>query len=141
MPAFGSGAGSDTERRHHGLASEVGKQDMIPIGHDRMRNASFGTFSRSPFKLSEILALDGDLGPANAVVAPIGQGLLRVAVETLEQSVGVGVAGLGTEFAGRHFEVCADQRVDVELFFTELFRCVYCLGQCGLTVLVNARYS
>lgn len=107
-----------------------------------MRDAGFGTFTRRPFELSDVLALDGDLGSANAVLAAIGECGFRILVETGPQRVGIGVACLSTELAGSHLQIGANQCVDVELFFPVLLQgIIVCLGQCGLTVLVNARCS
>lgn len=105
-----------------------------------MRDAGFGTFTRRPFELSDVLALDGDLGSANAVLAAIGERGFRILVETGPQRVGIGVACLGTELAGSHLQIGANQCIDVELFFTLLFLGILvCFKQCGLTVLVNAK--
>lgn len=113
---------------------------MSRIGDDGMRNTGLGAFARRPFELSDVLALDGDLGAADAVLAAIREGGFGVLVETGPQRVGVGVACLGTEFAGSHLQIGANQCVDVELFFPVLLQgIIVCLGQCGLTVLVNAK--
>ncbi len=113
---------------------------MARIGDDGMRDAGLGTFTCRPFDLSDVFALDGDLGAANAVLAAIGEGGFGVLVETGPQRVGVGVACLSTELAGSHLQIGANQCIYVELFFPELLQgIIVCLGQCGLTVLVNAK--
>jgi len=108
---------------------------MTGIGYHAMRDTGFGTFTSSPFELSDVLAFKGDFGSADRIIATVGKSFIGVDVEAFPQSVGVCVTGLGAELPGGHFEVVADQCVEIEFFFG------FCLGQCGITVLVNARYS
>lgn len=87
-----------------------------------MRNSRFSTFTCSAFELSQIFALDGDLGSANAILASIGEGGFGVLVKAGPQGVGVGVARLSTEFAGSHLQIGANQCIDVELLLFVFFR-------------------
>lgn len=121
MTTLGSCAGSDTKRSDDRFAGEVGKHDMAGVGHDGMRNACFSTFTCSAFELSQIFALDGNLGSANAVLAAIGEGGFGILVKTGPQAIGIGVTCLGTEFAGSHLQIGADQCIDVELLLFEFF--------------------
>lgn len=112
------------------------EKDVFGVGNQGMRNARLCTFTCGALQLSEVLGLDGDLGSADAVM-PIGKGLLGGLVQTCPKCVCVGVAGLSCELAEGHLEICADQRVNIKL----VFRGIVSLWLCGLTVLVNARYS
>ena len=142
MSTLGTGTRSNAKGSYDWLTCKVRKHDVPGIGNDGMRNAGFCAFPRSPFKLSDIFALDGDLGSADAVLAAIGESGVGILIEAGPQRVGIGVACLSAEFSGSHLQVGTDQRVNIELFFLELLQgIIVCLGQCGLTVLVNAKFS
>src|SRR3546814_6520160 len=107
----------------------------LPICDDRMRDAGLGAFTLSTLELAEVFALNGDFGAADSGCS-VGEGLFRRLVQTCPKRVCVRVTGLSTELAGRHLEICPYKGVNVEFFSLGV-----CLGQCGLTVLVNARCS
>src|SRR3546814_2869664 len=133
MASFLLRAGADTERGDNRFAGEVRKEHMLCVGDDRMRDAGLGAFTLSTLELAEVFALNGDFGAADSGCS-VGEGLFRRLVQTCPKRVCVRVTGLSTELAGRHLEICPYKGVNVE--FLSLG---FCLGQCGLNVLVNAR--
>src|SRR3546814_17013487 len=100
-----------------------------------MRGAGVGAVARRTLDLAEVCALNGDCGAAVSCCS-VGECLFRRLFQTCPMRVCVRVTGLSTELAGRHLEICPYKGVNVEFFSLGV-----CLGQCGLTVLVNARCS
>src|SRR3546814_16724392 len=96
-----------------------------------MRGAGLGDVRRSTLGVAGFVVLNGALGAALSGCS-VGEGLVRRRVQRGPRRVCVRVTGLSTGLAGRHLEICPYKGVNVEFFSLGV-----CLGQCGLTVLVN----
>jgi hypothetical protein len=153
MPCFFLRAGTDSERGDDGAAVEVGKKDVMAIGHQGAGKTCLQSLAMGAAEGELVLGLEGDLRSAGAV-ATVAHRPVRILVQAVEERVGIGVTRLCRQLACGHFEVFADQCVDIEVVLVaggildgdgfdrreQLIVIFFCLfGSAGDPYSVNAR--
>lgn len=132
--ALGPGARTNAKSSDNRVTCKVRQKDMISVCYDSMRYAGFSTFSCCTLELPKVFALYGNFRSTDGIVSSVGHCRIGIFFQTVEQRICVSVPCLGRQLSWRHFEIVSDKGVDIEFFFD------FCLWQCGLTVLVNAKY-